>query len=106
MADWDSTSYTSSVPHCLRRVDTDLHYPADLNGEVHHDGQIWSRALWEIRQALGNVKADTIILPGSFDFPGTSMPDLANRTFAAVQQPYGNGAARAVHKSFADRGIL
>jgi len=20
-------------------------YPVDLNGEVHHDGQIWSRAL-------------------------------------------------------------
>src|SRR6266516_4719654 len=42
VADWDSTSYTSTVPHCLRRVDTNLHFPADLNGEVHHDGQIWS----------------------------------------------------------------
>ncbi|NUS51309.1 MAG: bacillolysin, partial [Nocardioidaceae bacterium] len=62
VADWDSTSYTRTVPHCLRRVDTNLHYPTDLNGEVHHDGQIWSRALWDIRQALGNVKADTIIL--------------------------------------------
>ena len=49
VADWDSVSYTSTVPHCLRRVDTDLHYPDDLNGEVHHDGQIWSRALWDIR---------------------------------------------------------
>ena len=39
VADWDSTSYTSSVPHCLRRVDRNLHYPADLNGEVHHDGR-------------------------------------------------------------------
>ena len=92
VADWDSTSYTSTVPHCLRRVDTDLHYPADLNGEVHHDGQIWSRALWDIRQALGNVKADTIILQGSFDFPGTTMTDLANRTVAAAQQLYGKSA--------------
>ena len=106
VADWDSTSYTSTVPHCLRRVDLDLHYPTDLNGEVHHDGQIWSRALWDIRQALGNVKADTIILQGSFEFPGTSMPDLANRTVAAAQQLYGNAAANAVHKAFADRGIL
>src|SRR5262252_9914146 len=106
VADWDSTSYTSSVPHCLRRVDTDLHYPADLNGEVHHDGQIWSRALWDIRQALGNVKADTIILQGSFDFPGTSMPDLATRTVAAAQQLYGSAAASAVHDAFAGRGIL
>jgi hypothetical protein len=106
VADWDSTSYTSAVPHCLRRVDTNLHYPADLNGEVHHDGQIWSRALWDIRQALGNVKADTIILQGSFDFPGTNMPDLANRTVAAARHLYGTAAAHAVHKAFADRRIL
>jgi hypothetical protein len=106
VADWDSTSYTSTVPHCLRRVDLNLHYPGDLNGEVHHDGQIWSRALWDIRQALGNVKADTIILQGSFDFPGTSMPDLANRTVAAAQQLYGTSAANAVRTAFQSRGIL
>ena len=105
VADWDSTSYTSVVPHCLRRVDTNLQYPADLNGEVHHDGEIWSRALWDIRQALGNVKADTIILQGSFDFPGTTMLDLANRTVAAAQQRYA-AAAKAVHQAFADHGIL
>ncbi len=106
VADWDSVSYTSTVPHCLRRVDTNLHFPADLSGEVHHDGQIWSRALWDIRQQLGNVKADTIILQGSFDFPGTTMTDLANRTVAAARQLYGAGAAAVVTQAFADRGIL
>jgi zinc metalloprotease ZmpB len=106
VADWDSTSYTRDVPHCLRRVDEDLHYPADLNGEVHHDGQIWSRALWDIRQALGNVEADTIILQGSFDFPGTTMPALANSTVAAAQQLYGAGDALVVRQAFVDRGIL
>ena len=73
---------------------------------MHHDGQIWSRALWDIRQALGNVKADTVILQGSFDFPGTTMPTLANSTVAAAQQLYGTAAANAVSKAFADRGIL
>ena len=106
VADWDSTSYTSTVPHCLRRVDLNLHYPTDLNGEVHHDGQIWSRALWDIRQALGNVKADTIILTGSFDFPGTTMTALANSTVAAAQQLYGTAEANATRKAFVDRGIL
>jgi hypothetical protein len=106
VADWDATSYTSTVPHCLRRIDTNLHYPADLNGEVHHDGQIWSRALWDIRQSLDNVKADTIILQGSMDFPGTTMTDLANRTVAAAQLLYGNKAAGAVRTAFANRGIL
>jgi hypothetical protein len=106
VADWDSTSYTSRVPHCLRRVDVDLHYPEDLNGEVHHDGQIWSHALWDIRQALGNVKADTIILQGSFDYPGTTMTALANSTVNAAQQLYGAKAAGDVTKAFSDRGIL
>jgi len=33
-AGWDSTFYTSGVPHCLRRVDGNLHSPTDLTGDV------------------------------------------------------------------------
>jgi Zn-dependent metalloprotease len=106
VADWDSTSYTSTVPHCLRRIDRDLHYPADLNGEVHHDGQIWSRALWDIRQSIGNVKADTVILTGTMDFPGTTMTAAANATIDAAQQIYGTKTANAVRAAFHDRGIV
>ncbi len=107
VADWDSTSYTSTVPHCLRRIDTNLHYPADLNGEVHHDGQIWSRALWDIRQNLPTPQeADTIILKGSFNFPGTTMTALAKSTVEAAQDLYGNADATVVEKAFTDRGIL
>lgn len=106
VADWDSTSYTRAVPHCLRRVDENLHYPADLDGEVHDDGRIWSRALWDIRQAVGHVKADTSILEGQFDFPGTTMTDLAGRIVAAAQSLYGNATANKVRGAFEDRGIL
>jgi Zn-dependent metalloprotease len=106
VADWDSTSYTTSVPHCLRRVDGTKLYPQDLDGEVHDDGEIWSRALWDIRQSLGHVQADTIILQGQFDFPGTTMPDLAQRTVDAAQSLYGAGAANIVKAAFQARGIL
>jgi hypothetical protein len=106
VADWDSVSYTRDVPHCLRRVDENLRYPDDLTGEVHADGQIWSRALWDIRQSLDNVRADTLILKGSFDFPGTTMPDLASRTVLAARQLYGNGVANTVRQVFVSRGIL
>jgi zinc metalloprotease ZmpB len=104
--DWDATSYTSTVPHCLRRIDTNLHYPDDLDGEVHDDGRIWSRALWDIRQSLGNIRADTIILKGQIDFPGTTMTDLATRTVAAAKSLYGNSAASKVTAAFEARGIL
>lgn len=106
IADWDAVSYTSTTPHCLRRVDRNLMYPADLNGRVHHDGQIWSRALWDIRARLGNVKADTVILEAQFDFPGTTMPDLARATVAAAQRLYGRSVAATVRSAFEARGIL
>ena len=92
VADWDAVSYTSTVPHCLRRIDTNLHYPEDLDGRVHHDGQIWSRALWDIRQRARARKADTLILEAQFDFaPDTTMPDAAAATVAAALELYGTG---------------
>jgi hypothetical protein len=107
VADWDSVSYTSGTPHCLRRVDTNLHYPEDLNGRVHDDGQIWSRALWDIRKALGHVKADTIILNAQFSFaPDTSMPAAAQATVDAAGQLYGHAKAMVVESIFQARGIL
>jgi len=106
VADWDSVSYTTTIPHCLRRVDTSLHYPGDLDGEVHDDGQIWSRALWDIRGALGHTKADTIILQAQFDIPDPTMPQLAQKTVTTAQSLYGNAAAKAVLKAFQARGIL
>jgi zinc metalloprotease ZmpB len=107
VADWDSVAYTTSVPHCLRRVDTNLHYPQDLRGEVHYDGQIWSRALWDIRNALGHEIADTIILEAQFSFaPDTSMPAAAQATVNAAQDLYGPATAGAVQAAFEARGIL
>jgi len=107
VADWDSVSYTTQLPHCLRRVDLDLHYPQDLNGRVHHDGQIWSRALWDIRGQLGNVNADTLILEAQFDFAAdTSMPAAAQATVAAAEHLYGNAVSQTVQAAFQARGIL
>lgn len=107
VADWDSVSYTSGTPHCLRRVDTNLHYPEDLNGRVHHDGQIWSRALWDIRKELGHVQADTIILEAQFSFPhDASMPAAAEETVNAAQNLYGSAVADVVRAVFEARGIL
>jgi hypothetical protein len=106
VADWDSTSYTSDVPHCLRRVDTNLTV-ADRIGEVHFDGQIWSRALWDIRNALGPTLADKIIIDAQFDFaPDTSFRAAALATVAAANRFGGSKAAKAATTAFQARGIL
>jgi hypothetical protein len=104
IAEWDSTSYTAGPVHCLRRLDTGLMYPGDLNGEVHNDGQIWSHALWSFRAAVGNVHADTAILWAQMGWTGTTMPELAQRIVDRAQSLYGQGAA--AYAAFHDRGIL
>jgi hypothetical protein len=104
--DWDATSYTSTVPHCLRRVDTNLTV-ANKTGEVHHDGMIWSRALWDIRSGLGDYKANRVIIDAQFDFaPDTSFAAAANATIAKAQTMYGSSAASTVRAAFHARGII
>jgi len=106
VADWDSTSYTSTVPHCLRRVDGSKHYPEDLVGEVHADGEIWSRALWDIHNALGATLADTIIIRAQFGFTaGISMPAAARKTIDTAGL-YSASAQKAVRAAFVARGIV
>ena len=105
--DWDSTSYTSDEPHCLRRTDGTKMYPADLDGEVHDDGEIWSRALWDINKALGRQAANRVILEAHFYFPpDTSMPTAANLTVITARALYGKSAAAKTKAAFQARGIL
>ena len=107
VADWDSVSYTTTEPHCLRRVDGDKHYPEDLADprEVHDDGEIWSSALWGIRNSLGAELADTIIIRAQFGFsPDTSMPDAAAVTIGTAGL-YGQSAQKAARAAFAARGL-
>ncbi|MFF1493407.1 M4 family metallopeptidase [Streptomyces sp. NPDC058304] len=104
VADWDSISY-SAAPHCLRRVDGTKVY-ADKVGEVHADGEIWSRALFDIRGALGARTADRVIVNAQFGFaPDTSFQDAALTTIATAERMYGKSAADAVRVAFKARQI-
>jgi Zn-dependent metalloprotease len=104
--DWDSTSYTSTVPHCLRRTDTGK-TTADIDGEVHDDGEIWSNALWDINLDLGRGKANKIILEAQFSYrPNTSFAQAATVTVDTARALYGSGAASKVKAAFVARHIL
>jgi zinc metalloprotease ZmpB len=106
IADWDSISYTVDVPHCLRRVDTNLTVD-DQTGRIHHDGQIWSRALWDIHRALGRTTADTIVLTAQYHFnPSTTFRDAALEVVDAARSVGGTSAANVARTAFEDRGIL
>jgi hypothetical protein len=106
VADWDSTSYTDGPIHCLRRIDGTKHYPEDVEGEVHADGEMWSAALWQARQAIGDpVTADRIIVNAQFAFtPDISFHDAALKTIAAAGS--NTKAAAAFRTAFTARGFL
>ena len=105
--DWDSISYTGGPMHCLRTTEAGKHYPEDLEGEVHADGEIWSQALWSMNKALGRDKATTAIVEAQFNFaPNTSFLNAAKLTVKATKTLYGAAAAAKATKAFEDSGIL
>jgi hypothetical protein len=68
LMEWDSTSYSSSNPTCIRRMDVTKRYPEDMSSanarSVHDDGELWSTFLWRVRSQLkGNAvqKSDAAI---------------------------------------------
>ena len=106
IAKWDATSYDSNPANgiCLRRIDSELSYPEDLVGQVHADGRIWSHALYDLHNAIGQADADRAILVAQFGWTGSTMTALAQRIVGQAQALSGEGAqAQAV---FEARGIL
>jgi Zn-dependent metalloprotease len=109
--DWDATSYTTSRPHCLRRTDTDKVYPDDLDPskDPHTDGEIWSRALWDINQDIGRNRATKIIVESHFWMtPRINFKRAAEAAINVTQDLYPDniGVQNAVIQAFADRGFV
>ena len=108
--DWDATSYTSTIPHCLRRLDTGR-VLEDRIGQVHYDGTIWSHALWDIRQryvglGLTTRDWDRTLVDSQFAYaPDTSFSAAARATYREALASDGVAAARAVRAGFAARHI-
>ncbi|MEO7860418.1 MAG: M36 family metallopeptidase [Nitrospirales bacterium] len=107
IAEWDATSYTSTMPPCLRRLDGTKHYPIDIVGEVHDDGEIWSAALWQIRGAISAAKADTLILEHHFLLEaGTSFNQAANALVtAAINLGYSTAEVNTIRTILQNRGF-
>lgn len=108
VADWDAVSYTTTVPHCLRRIDTAARYPTNLSAtSVHRNGLIWSASLWDIQTAIGREAADTTILEAHFSMRVvTTMPYAAGKIVETAERLYGAATAALVRAAFQSRGIL
>ncbi|MDC0220025.1 hypothetical protein OAL58_08615, partial [Verrucomicrobia bacterium] len=99
-------------PPNLRRVDGNKIYPDDLVGQIHADGEIWSRALWDIRAGImasdvnGSQIADRIILQHHFAVPASSSMRIAALAMYSADMSLYSGAHNAtIRQAFNDRGI-
>lgn len=108
VGDWDAVSYSNANPPCLRRVDGTKHFPEDLKGQEHADGEIWSAALWKVYEGMAN-KDDSMKLVLAHHFllaPGATMPQAAEALLQADQNLF-QGANQALIRSVMEaRGIL
>jgi len=107
VGEWDSTAYSITTPPCLRRVDGNKSYLTDRIFENHRDGEIWSRALWDIRAAIGESVANQIVLEHHFSLlPGTTMPQAALAVIAVDADLFGGAYEVALRNAFCAREIL
>lgn len=109
VGEWDSSSYVARPPYppCLRRVDGSKVYPADLTGNIHADGEIWSRALWDIRNAIGGNVASQIVVEHQFSIPvDATMPQAALEMIAVDADLFGGHNEIPLRQAFCARGIL
>ncbi|MBI2877782.1 MAG: pre-peptidase C-terminal domain-containing protein [Candidatus Tectomicrobia bacterium] len=112
LAEWVSRGFSPPV-NCLRRVDglredgIKKHYPEDLVGEVHGDGEIWSGALWEIRRQLGPIAADQLIMESNFLLdPDDNFRAGALALLEADAMRNGGANQEFITKVFEEMGIL
>ena len=77
------------------------HYPEDMDGEVHDDGEMWSASLWQIRSAVGRTVANREILEAHFLLtPVPKFPAGAKAIIAADRSLYGGAHVAKITQIF------
>ena len=90
-----------------RTVVQNKHYPEDLDGEVHDDGEIWSQACYDAMVLAGRAAMDEIVLAHHF-LLGTnaSMLTAAQGMLTADQNLNGGAYHLPIYNGFVPRGLL
>lgn len=107
IGEWDASSYSSTSPPCLRRIDGDKKYPDDLVGQVHADGKIWSTFLWGMHPVLGAIVLDKLVLEHHFSLPcNATMIDAANALLQADVEINGGVNNGVIRSAACERGFF
>ena len=110
---------------CLRRMDEDKVYPADLVQEVHEDGEIYTGAVFDVTEAL--LAADdlsvedcaggeacnevrdrvlaTLLASHQYLTPDMSLPDAASAFLMANEAEFDGADEEAITEAFDAHGL-
>jgi len=74
--------------------------------EVHADGEIWSQTLWDLRDALGSARTESLVTRAMELSPGNpSYLDMRNAILTADNAVFAGRDTAAIWKVFAGRGM-
>ncbi len=103
--DWDANPRDNFWPG--RRVDNNKHYPENMQGEVHADGEIWSRCLWDLQNSIACDTAAQLVLASHFYLTSNAnFIDGANAILEADINIYAGRHLLQIGQAFVDRGIF
>jgi Fungalysin metallopeptidase (M36)/Fungalysin/Thermolysin Propeptide Motif len=100
--DWDGVTWGTFVPafdrKCGRRADsgdTLAEAQASCQLEIHCVGEVWSSALWDLRDEVGDKTFDRILLSSHFMYTINEHFDAAVEALIAADQASTGGANKA-----------
>ena len=90
-----------------RPVNGSKHYPEDLIGQPHADGEMWSASLWELFEALGRDGSITLVIESHFYLSSDAeFVDGASALFVADQELNGGVNSDLILGVMENRGFL
>jgi hypothetical protein len=96
-----------TYPYSLRDTFSTKHYPEDMTGEVHADGEMWSAALWRLRGLLGKGTADRLAIESGYWLSSwSSFRDAALAMITVDRVVYGGVHESTIRQVFRDNGML
>ena len=105
---WDGLFYEGDPP-AVRRLDSLQTYETfdhSRGDHEHENGEIWSAALWQVREVLGRKKADRIIIDSHFQLDGFTTFARGARAILDADRNLHRGANEAaLRRVFRRRGI-
>lgn len=90
-----------------RNMNTDKHYPEDVTTSIYQTSEIFSSALMDVWESLGQQTTDELVLASLYNFvQGTGFKDAADILMLTDQELFNGAHQDSLYKYLSARGLL